>query len=360
MKKIVCFIDSLSSGGAQRQLVGLAGLLKDKGYQVKVITYHDIPFYKPLLDLKKIEFEYVRRANNKWLRIYYISKAIKQYRTDLVIAYLDPCAIITCIIKIFGGKYKLIVSERNTTQRLNCKERLKFFLYRKADYIVPNSYSQKNFITNHFPKLKEKTITITNFVDTETFSPLKTLSCKNKPLQIIGVGRVLEQKNILRFLSALRLVIDNGIELHVKWYGEQFDYFQLCKSKVKELSLQQYIEFKGLNNSIWEEYRKADVFCLPSIYEGYPNVICEAMSCGLPILCSNVSDNPQIVKDQENGFLFNPLDVNDIAFKIEKFAKIPIEKRDEMGTKSRNLAISNFSKEAFISKYIQIIKSLEK
>ena len=45
MKKILCFIDSLGAGGAQRQIVGLAVLLKHKGYNVKMVTYYDIPFY---------------------------------------------------------------------------------------------------------------------------------------------------------------------------------------------------------------------------------------------------------------------------------------------------------------------------
>lgn len=56
------------------------------------------------------------------------------------------------------------------------------------------------------------------------------------------------------------------------------------------------------NQSIEVEYRKADVFCLPSLYEGYPNVVAEAMSCGLPILCSNVCENPYIVEEGAMAF----------------------------------------------------------
>ena len=57
--KILLFIDSLGAGGAQRQLVGLARMLKDNGMQVKVITYHDNPFYLPTLEEGDVDYENV-------------------------------------------------------------------------------------------------------------------------------------------------------------------------------------------------------------------------------------------------------------------------------------------------------------
>ena len=58
-KRILCLIDSLASGGAQRQMVGLAQLLKREGYGVKVLTYYDIPFYFQQLQDNGVDFEYV-------------------------------------------------------------------------------------------------------------------------------------------------------------------------------------------------------------------------------------------------------------------------------------------------------------
>ena len=70
-------------------------------------------------------------------------------------------------------------------------------------------------------------------------------------------------------------------------------------------------EFRPPQNNIQTEYQKADALCLSSIYEGFPNVIGEGMSCGLPILCGDVCDNATLV-DESNGMLFNPFDEEDM------------------------------------------------
>ena len=108
-------------------------------------------------------------------------------------------------------------------------------------------------------------------------------------------------------------------------------------------------------SNIQEEYRKADVFCLPSLYEGFPNVLCEAMSCGKPVLCSRVYDNPNIVHEGENGLLFDPLNVDDMAATIERYLDLPQEQKDKMGRKSREIAVEMFSGESFIQKYVAIL-----
>ena len=101
-------------------------------------------------------------------------------------------------------------------------------------------------------------------------------------------------------------------------------------------------------------YHSADVFCLPSIYEGFPNVVCEAMSCGLPILCSNVCDNPMIVKGDINGYLFD-CDADSIAMSIERILVSNKSDVDMMAAKSRERAIQLFGSEQFVKRYMNLI-----
>lgn len=358
MKRILLFIDSLGSGGAQRQIVGLAKLLKDKGYSVKLIYYHPISFYKPYLDEYSIDNECVKVAANKWKRFYRIYKSIRKYRPEVVISYLDSPNIIACVLKITGLKYKLITSERNTTQNLTFWERLKFCLMRKADVIVTNSYSQKMFIDGYYPHLSSKVKTITNFVDTAIFTPRITPVEKDEKekCNVICVARVQPQKNVLLFLDALSILKEKGYSFHVDWFGEQIEpYYSQCVTKWKALQLEQVFTFKKPTNNTVQEYQRSEVFCLPSIYEGFPNALCEAMSCGLPVLCSDVCDNPMIIKDNDNGLLFDPYDIKDIVAKFETFFCMSSEKIRLMGNKSRIYSINNFSKGLFFEKYVQII-----
>ncbi len=358
-KRILCFIDSLVSGGAQRQLVGLAKLLKDNHYDVKVITYYDLPFYKPFLDEHKVRYELLPNGQNKVMRMYYVYKAIKEYAPDVVISFMDTPSMITCIIKKFYNKFKLIVSDRNTTQAIAWKDKLKFYLFKSAEAIVPNSESQHQFITEHYPDLGVKTTTITNFVDTDSFSPSEVKKEESNICQIIGVGRIIRQKNILRFLDALKVVKKEcGEVFNVKWYGAKFDYYDECQQRLKDNKLENVFEFLPPTLDIKREYWKSDVFCLPSIYEGFPNVLCEAMSCGLPVLVSDICDNSKIVSRGKNGFLFPPKDVDLMAKEIIRFINLRLEKRLEMGAFSRDIAEAKFSSQVFISKYMNLINQL--
>lgn len=355
MLKILLFIDDLTSGGAQKQMVGLSKLLNDNNYHVKLIYYHPIEFYKSFLEVNGVQNECVEGARDGKKRVFKVAKAIKDFHPDVVISYLDVPNIIACFLKVIGFKYKLIVSERNTTQNISFRDRIKFFLMKWADYIVPNSYSQERFITNRYPFLKAKIRTITNFVDTDFYKPLEESSYKDN--RIVVVGRVCEQKNVLSFLNVVDNIKKKGISFKVDWYGYHDEkYFVKCNEKIHELKIGDVFKFNSPTEDIKHEYQTCSVFCLPSIYEGFPNAICEAMSCGKPILCSNICDNSMIVDDGENGLLFDPLDVNDMSEKLIGFLLLSEHEKKQMGDNSRMKSIDKFSDSIFLEKYTNLIE----
>ena len=354
MSRILCLIESLGSGGAERQLVGLASLLKRRGHDVTVLTYYPDDFYKHVLDKAHVNYEYYSKAQNKKRRILVLRKKIKEMKLDSVISYMDTESMVACIIKMLGVKYNLIVSERNTSQTNSIKERIKFFLYRWANWIVPNSYMQETFIKVNYPNLSEKVRTITNFVDTDFFKPAE--NSISKDIRMLCVGRLTAQKNVLTFLKALSILHNDGVSLTIDWVGNmRTQYANDCFALIDELGLQNCIIFKGETKDVLSEYHNHDVLCLPSLYEGFPNVVCEAMSCGLPVLCSDVCDNPRIIKEGENGFLFDPKSEQSISDTIKRFILLPTEKRKEIGEANRKLAIKLFSAERFIMNYEELI-----
>ena len=360
MKKILCLIDRLSFGGAERQLIGLAILLKQKGYDVEMATYHDFNFTTEDLETNSIRLHRISQKGNPLTKLLAVRSLISKQKYDVVIAFKSGVTMLASILKMLGGQFRLIVSERNTTQALTKRERLKFWLYRYADVIVPNSYSQEEFIKDYYPTLSNKTVTITNFTDTTLFSP-SDCSKPNSKLQILTVARVATQKNVIRYIEAAKKVRDAGLNVVFHWFGNvqilQDDYARQCQERVKELGIADVFEFKPATNNILSEYQKCDIFCLPSLYEGYPNVVCEAMSCGKPILCSRVCDNPHIVEDDANGMMFNPVDEDEMARIIIKMCKLSEEQRAAMGKRSREIAEEKFSSKAFVEKYTQLIEA---
>ena len=354
MKRILCLIDSLASGGAQRQMSVLAPLLNEKGFKVKVVTYYDFQFYLPELQNAGVDYECVSCGQGLVARLCKIGRAIKCFDPDVVISYLDTPNILACLLHISNrSRWTLIVSERNTTQKNSLGERIKFMLYRFADYIVPNSYSQRDFLNKNYPHYSDKCHVITNCVDTESFIPNKPITSSDE-LRIMGVGRVLKQKNIPMLINAVQNVREQGEKIHVDWYGSFFDTYEECQQLIRQFKLENIFEFHEPCQDIIKQYQSSSLFVLPSIFEGFPNVLCEAMSCGLPVIATDICDNRRIVQHNENGFLVPSGDTKQLAERILQFMNMPLEKREEMGGKSRDIAVELFSRESFVKQYIRL------
>ena len=360
MKKILCLIDTLGMGGAERQMIGLAHLLKNKGYDVDLVTYHNHDSNAMLQEYYGLSSTILETGMSRWSKIKAVRNYIKENgKFDYVIAYKDGPCVIGCILKLLGGKFKLIVSERNTNLKVTGYDKLKFFMYRLSDYVVPNSFSQAKFIKDNFPFLSKKVVTITNFTDTDFFVPIDRP--ENNPIKILTVARIARQKNVLNYLKAIKKLKDLGVKIKFEWYGNvqinDEGYEEEVSAMRERLQIEDMITFYPATKDILSHYQSCDIFCLPSIYEGYPNVVCEAMSCGKPIVCSRVCDNPNIVQEGVNGLLFNPYDVNDMVDQILKMISMSRETLISYGDESHAIALKLFSKNAFVNKYINLIKS---
>ena len=120
--------------------------------------------------------------------------------------------------------------------------------------------------------------------------------------------------------------------------------------------LNEYITIHEPTKNVAQLIPSFDAMCLPSLYEGFSNSISEYICCGRPVICSDVSDNSIMVHEGENGFLFNPLDVEDIVRAFSSYFSSSKEKRLLMGQKSREIAEQLFDKELFINEYIKLIE----
>lgn len=361
--KVILLIDHLGAGGAQRQLAGLACMLKERGVDVSVFTYYPIMFYEEILRQHHVPCDVIEEAGNHRRRFFCLRKKLLAAQPDWVVAYLDTPCIMASLIRWAGGKFRLIVSERNTTQLLTRRERLKFWLYRKADFIVPNSYSQGNFVCKHFPQYKAKTVVIPNFVDLDKFV-CTTERHRRQPAVMLVVASIWASKNTKGFIDAVRLLRQRRDDFVVKWFGlnpntpvlQNRVYMEECQRKVKEYGLEDTVFLYPKTKQIAEEYRKADYFCLPSFYEGTPNVLCEAMASSLPVICSRVCDNPQYVSEGENGFLFDPHNVQDMAAKLNAALQLNEVQHASYGRRSRAIAEEKMSEQVFTDRYMSLLR----
>lgn len=360
--KIILFIDSFRiGGGAERQFAGLACMLAQAGHQVHAVAYWPYQGYQSAMARAGVSIHQEDWGSSRLQKLRGARSLFSRINPEAVISYKNGPNSIACTLKALGAKWRLIVSDRNTTQDISLSVKLQYRLYSRADFIVPNSFSQARFIEYNFPKLSPKLRVITNFTDTDFFSPApepKDPRLQPNPMRILSLGRITPQKNLLNYIRAARIVIDqttSPVEFH--WYGRQQSpkYAADCQQLIRELNLGGNFFIHPQSDDPVAVYRSADIFCLPSIFEGFPNVLCEAMACQLPAAASDVCDNPDIIDNFRTGCLFNPETPDLIAQALIGLIMMQPKYRLEMGRAARNAIIENCSKQAFLQKYLKLL-----
>lgn len=365
MTRIICFTESLGGGGAEHQMVILAGMLAEKGFDVTIVTYADVPdHYSVPSGVTRIKIAEGKSAIKKHLAVF--SFFIKA-KTDCVISYRKMCNVRVLIPLFFRSRrVKVICSERNTTvggadlsRRL-----LGDVLYRRADYIVSNSKSQTHYLQKENPHLISKLRTIHNYTDLHHFSVCDMPSSQSV-LRIAVFARYSKQKNPILFAEAIAELKTRTIRpFEVHWYGEQKggnngfnnDYLSV-KAKVEDLGVGDVLKLYPAVKDVYALMGDYHAGCLPSVFEGFSNSIAESICCGKPMLVSEVADNVVMVLDGENGFLFDPERIDSICDAFLRFFALSSEEMMLMASNSRRIAESLFDRERFISQYIELIES---
>lgn len=353
--KLFLITENLGSGGAERQLTGLAVLLKQAGHKPIVVTWVDRNFYKVYLSENGVEHIQLH-PRNRFDRVYQLAVLFRKLRPDAVISYL-PMANETAALASIFSPVRLIVSERSFTTGWGLRRKLTNFLYRRASYVVANSENEAANIRLHCSALADRTLAIPNFVDVDSFKPLTTIREVHKPFRFVGVGRVIESKNLLRLADALAALHDKEIECCIDWYGAfcDLEYETVIKKHICELRLEKTFRLCGECHNIADAYRHADAFILPSFLEGYPNVLVEAMATGLPVAVSAVCEHPYIVNEGINGFLFQPSDTISIISAMQRIMSLtPSERRDMAETNVCQVHSRN-SPYVFCQRYLSLV-----
>lgn len=354
--KIICLTRHLNMGGLERQLTGLAVELQTLGHDVQVITYHSGDFFDGILKERRIPHRIIPKGHFTAISIIRLLRYFKREQVDLVIAFGASAGRKACAVKRLWPHFKLIVSERNANPHHTPFDAYRMLIYRQAHHIVCNSYRQSEYLRDRFPPLSGKISTIVNFVDADAFQPAAQPP-ENQAFTLVTTARICARKNVLGYIEAARILHDQGREFIVLWYGKSRDsrYLRRCEKAIRKAGLQDRFLLLPGEKDVAAIYRKANAFCLPSFYEGTSNSIAEALCCGLPVLCSDVSDNSRYVQPGVSGFLFEPHKPESIARAIRQVMDSGETVLRDMGLKGRSLVQEALSPERFRESYRLIL-----
>jgi glycosyltransferase involved in cell wall biosynthesis len=143
------------------------------------------------------------------------------------------------------------------------------------------------------------------------------------------------------------------------WFGanSEIALCQQARRVICDAGLEAVIRLNGRTNNPVAAYRSANAVLLGSFAEGLPNVICEAMACGLPVLMSDVSDARHLVEEGINGFLFDSHRPAELADRICRFAALTPAERRAMGWASRRKAELLFDRHSNTRQYLGLLEA---
>jgi len=123
----------------------------------------------------------------------------------------------------------------------------------------------------------------------------------------ISVAQLIKRKNHIVLIEAIKKLNNSRMHLFICGDGIQYD---MLKQKIEEYHLENQIHLLGFRKDIYRLCASADLFLFASLQEGLPVAIMEAMACGLPIICSDIRGNDDLIDEGKGGFLVNPRDVD--------------------------------------------------
>jgi glycosyltransferase involved in cell wall biosynthesis len=225
---------------------------------------------------------------------------------------------------------------------------LKRIIFNNARYILTWTSEGLLFGKKHFPG-NEKIKMLPACINTKLFKPLKKK--QNEKLEILMVGRFVGYKRYNDLINALSLV---RVPYHLNILGSG-----VLEKEIKNLA--KNIEATFLDKIKYSDmvklYNKNDVLVLPSHSEAIGMVVPEAMACGIPVIISDTVGAKTYVEDKKNGLIFETLNVNDLAKKIE-FIGLNKKIREKMGKCATETITKKYSCEVLSKDFYDLIQGI--
>ncbi|MCK4321004.1 glycosyltransferase [candidate division WOR-3 bacterium] len=318
--KILFILDVLEFGGAQRvslnilrflnrsRFTPLLTLLKGKGNYIKMLP-QDVTAYN--LNLKRARFG-----------VFDLVRILKITRPHIVFStvnYIDE--VVNVALRIYAGSYKLILRSPNFPSQNIHKypvyvRLISRWSYNKADMVIASTKAMKSDLQLIFDLPLEKVKLVHNPVDLQLISSLSKKSVEEKLFHtegdnyrpvIVSMGRLTEQKGFTYLIRAFKMV-QNELPSKLVIIGDGAQKRDL-ENLTESLGIAEDVIFLGLQSNPYKYLANSDLFVLSSLWEGFPNSLVEAMTCGIPVISTDCPSGPkEIITNGENGLLVPPKD----------------------------------------------------
>lgn len=329
-KKIVVIVPSLTLGGAEKSLVKLVNCLHDYGFDMTVISFAsgaDLCAADVNPDINVVPLGGIPSSHP--LLWYKLKRALGAIGPDLVVGWSTYANLVTILVSKMFGRWKVLVSERNYLPKLLGPENERSFLrrfltrfaikilYARADCVTANSEGSVNFLKSYIGN-KSSYYCIPNMIDVDKALELSRELPSDIPdwpagPRLLALGRLVHQKGFDVLMEAIAIVRKTKRwSLVVVGDGPQREVLQ---KQVRHLEIDKCISFLGERINPFPYYGWADIVIIPSRFEGFPNVLLEAMACGKAAIVSNCLTGPYEMTSQGKFAQLVPVDDAEVLAK---------------------------------------------
>ncbi len=312
--KIVFLARSLDYGGAERQLVALAQGLHENKHDVAIVAFYADGPLQTELRAARLPVHFLNKRG-RWHTIGFfvdLVRLLHRLRPEVLHSYLTTANVMAALAKPFLLNTRLVFGARASSFDLSHYDRLSRFaawlerhLSFAADRVIVNSQAGRK----HYMALgyREKSIVvIPNGIDLDTFAPDTATGCKVRAEW--GVG---QEQPLIGLVGRLDVLKDHGTFLRAAAQlaelrqdarfvcigGGPDDYGQSLRQLADDLGLSKRLIWANFRSDMPAVYNALDILCLSSTSEGFPNVVGEAMACGVSCVVTDVGDAAEIVGD---------------------------------------------------------------
>lgn len=357
-KHVAIVTSGLGAGGAERVIAQLAAHWVESGARVSIVTF-DRPgdsIFHPLdpgVEVHRLTLDadrssgVVQRLRLQIRRVLAVRRFCRTARPDAVFAFLTKVSLLALAAKL-GTGVPVVACERNNPERQDTHPLWNAILrklYGRAALIVCQTRGSIRCIP---PRLHDRVAVIPNPI-----MPFGVAGVRSGRT-LVAVGRLTHQKGFDLLIAAFAAIADRHPDWVIDIWGEGPERAAL-EQQIRREELESRIRLCGQSERPGSWLETASAFILPSRYEGFPNVLGEAMAAGLPVIAARCDFGPEeIIEDGQTGLLAESENVDALSAAIDRLLS-DADLRTALGTRAE-LAIRRYAPETVATQWDEALK----
>ena len=362
MNKNICFFNSNKAwGGGEKWNHHFSLLLRDQGYNVFVVTNHKSELKARLENEPGITLHSEPIGNLSFLNPVLMGRLKSFFKANNIQTLITalPSDLKSGGIAAKRAGVNRVIYRRGIAVPVKNSLLNRYIFKNAVDRLIVNSLETKRTVLANNADLihKSKIRQIYNGFDVaefdkQDFSPLYTP--ENGEVVIGNAARLTAQKGQKHLIECAKTLKEKGLNFKILIAGKG-EIEQELKDYATELDVNDRVSFLGFIKDMKSFHASQDIFCLPSLWEGFGYALVEAMTLEKPVVGFNISSNPEVVSDGKTGILVPVEDTKKLAAALEKMI-VDIELRKKMGAAGRQRVLDNFNTPLVLKKLINVIE----